>query len=66
MNDLEVLKNKLEGEVLRVQDSLGSGSAKSYDEYKEFCGRIKGLSTAINFIEDLQEANEKGEYEDDD
>ena len=64
MNDLEVLKNKLEGEVLRVQDSLGSGSAKSYDEYQKLCGVIKGLHIALSDVEDLERKAE-GEYEDD-
>jgi len=49
-----------------IETNLAYGSAKSYDEYQKFCGTVKGLATAINFIEGLQEAIEKGEYEDDD
>ena len=66
MNDLEIIKGKLENEIDMVQLELAYGSAKSYDEYQKFCGKVKGLATAINFIEGLQEAIEKGEYEDDD
>ena len=66
MNELEIIKGKLENEIDMVQLELAYGSAKSYDEYQKFCGTVKGLATAINFIEGLQEAIEKGEYEDDD
>ena len=66
MNELEIIKGKLENEIDMVQLELAYGSAKSYDEYQKFCGQVKGLATAINFIEGLQEAIEKGEYEDDD
>lgn len=66
MNELEIIKGKLENEIDMVQLELAYGSAKSYDEYQKFCGKVKGLATAINFIEGLQEAIEKGEYEDDD
>ena len=65
MNELEIIKGKLENEIDMVQLELAYGSAKSYDEYQKFCGKVKGLATAINFIEGLQEAIEKGEYEDD-
>ena len=66
MNELEIIKGKLENEIDMVQLELAYGSAKSSDEYQKFCGKVKGLATAINFIEGLQEAIEKGEYEDDD
>ena len=66
MDELEIIKGKLENEIDVVQLELAYGSAKSYDEYQKFCGTVKGLATAINFIEGLQEAIEKGEYEDDD
>ena len=66
MDELEIIKDKLENEIDMVQLELAYGSAKSYDEYQKFCGKVKGLATAINFIEGLQEAIEKGEYEDDD
>jgi len=66
MDELEIIKGKLENEIDVVQLELAYGSAKSYDEYQKFCGTVKGLATAINFIEGLQETIEKGEYEDDD
>lgn len=66
MDELEIIKEKLENEIDVVQLELAYGSAKSYDEYQKFCGTVKGLATAINYIEGLQEAKEKGEYEDDD
>ncbi len=65
MDELEIIKDKLQNEIDVVQLELAYGSAKSYDEYQKFCGTVKGLATAINYIEGLQEAKEKGEYEDD-
>lgn len=66
MDVLETLLDKYQSDIDRLQETLASGSAKSYDEYKQICGTVKGLTTACNYIIDLQEANEKGEYEDDD
>jgi len=65
MDELEIIKGKLENEIDMIETNLAYGSAKSYDEYQKFCGTVKGLATAINFIEGLQETIEKGEYEDD-
>jgi|TARA_R100000455_G_C6272789_1_gene129831 hypothetical protein len=65
MDELEIIKDKLHDEIDHIGGNLAYGSAKSYDEYQKFCGMVKGLATAINHIEGLQEAKEKGEYEDD-
>ena len=65
MNELEIIKGKLENEIDMVQLELAYGSAKSYDEYQKLCGVIKGLHTANMFIEDLRRKTEE-KYEDDD
>jgi|ETNvirenome_2_30_1030614.scaffolds.fasta_scaffold03247_3 hypothetical protein len=64
MTVFEILRKSITSEVLRVQNSLGSGSAKSYDEYQKLCGVIKGLHIALSDVEDLERKAE-GEYEDD-
>ena len=51
-------------EITNIQEHLADGSAKSYEEYQKFCGVVKGLAIAINYIIDLQER--RGGYEDDD
>lgn len=50
---LELLVNNLEKEVEDRLRFLGSGAAKSYDEYKEVCGAIRGLQTAQREAQDL-------------
>ena len=64
MTVFEILRKSITSEVLRVQNSLSSGSAKSYDEYQKLCGVIKGLHIALSDVEDLERKAE-GEYEDD-
>ena len=63
MNELEIIKGKLENEIDMVQLELAYGSAKSYDEYQKLCGVIKGLNIAKTHVEDLRRTTEEG-YED--
>tara|TARA_R100000664_G_scaffold1353_2_gene3452 strand:+ start:5031 stop:5228 length:198 start_codon:yes stop_codon:yes gene_type:complete len=65
MTVFEVLRNKIDEQVVNITDDLANGSAKNYDEYQKFCGVIKGLYTAKIFIEDLERQTEE-DYEDDD
>jgi uncharacterized protein YaaR (DUF327 family) len=48
-----VVINKIDDKVKQLEEHLGSKGAKSYDEYCEMCGEIKGLLTARNFLTDL-------------
>lgn len=65
MNDeLEMLLEQMENEIEQIKENMADGSAKSYEEYQKFCGVVKGLAIAINYIIDLQER--RGGYEDDD
>lgn len=50
---LELLHKKLEEQIHQVKEAVSHGSAKSYDDYKELCGNIRGLQTAQLEIEDL-------------
>lgn len=48
---LVVVKSKLNIEVERTKDALADGTAKTYDEYKGFCGVLKGLAIALREID---------------
>ena len=45
--------NNIDEKVKQLEEHLGSKGAKTYDEYCEMCGEIKGLLTARNFLTDL-------------
>lgn len=50
---LDVLDKKLEENIQQFVDSLSSGVAKDYADYKELCGAIRGLRTAQREAKDL-------------
>lgn len=50
---MELLQKKLEDRKQLIVESLGSGAAKDYAEYRDLCGMIRGLTTAQQEIEDL-------------
>jgi hypothetical protein len=49
----DVLKEKLQEQQRSCEESLVSGAAKDYAQYREICGVIRGLTSAIREIEDL-------------
>lgn len=55
----EVLKatslviNNIDEKVKQLEEHLGAKGAKTYDEYCEMCGEVKGLLTARKFLTDL-------------
>ena len=49
----DVLLEKLTAHLDAVTDSLASGAAKDYAEYRDLCGLIRGLETAKREILDL-------------
>jgi len=51
----EVLRNRLEDEISRVQDYLSEGKVSDYATYKELCGVIRGLTHAVDAISDLEQ-----------
>lgn len=52
---MKLLFDKNETRRKELIDHLGSGGAKSYEEYKEIVGVIRGLLQANQNIEDLME-----------
>jgi hypothetical protein len=49
----DVLLEKITAHRYAVADSLVSGAAKDYAEYRELCGLIRGLETAQREVSDL-------------
>ena len=45
--------NNIDDKVKQLEEHLGSKGARTYDEYCEMCGEIKGLLTARKFLTDL-------------
>ena len=54
-----VVINKIDEKVKQLEEHLGSKGAKTYEEYCEMCGEIKGLLTSRNFLTDLTKNMEK-------
>ena len=50
---LEVISSQLNDQIAQIQEFLGTGQAKDYAEYRETCGRIRGLLAAKQQVEDL-------------
>jgi hypothetical protein len=63
----EVLKatslviNNIDEKVKQLEEHLGAKGAKTYDEYCEMCGEIKGLLTVRKFLTDLTKNMEKSD-----
>ena len=49
----DVLIDKFEEHIKSHTDFIASGRAEDYSVYKEQCGLIRGLTTAIREVEDL-------------
>ena len=45
--------NNIDDKVKQLEERLGAKGAKTYDEYCEMCGEIKGLLTTRKFLTDL-------------
>ena len=58
----DVLIEKFEEDVASSTQFLVGGGAKSFDEYREVVGRIRGLQLAIQSTKDLS----RSQMEDDD
>ena len=50
---LEVISSQLSEQIAQTQEFLGTGQAKDYAEYRESCGKIRGLIVAKQQVEDL-------------
>jgi len=49
----DVLVDKITAHIAAVADSVASGAAKDYADYRDLCGLIRGLETAKREILDL-------------
>ena len=50
---LELLMSQLEERRKAILESLGDGAAKTFDDYKQSVGMVRGLLTAQSLISDL-------------
>ncbi len=58
---LDHLTQKLAEQVRALEESLGAGGAKTFDEYQLVCGQIKGLLIAQLEISDLKQRLENSD-----
>ena len=49
----EVISSQITDQIAKIQEFLGTGQAKDYAEYRESCGKIRGLIVAKQLVEDL-------------
>jgi len=59
----DVLIHKFEEDVVSSTQFLVGGGAKSFDDYKEVVGRIRGLQLAIQTTKDLSRSQMEAEDE---
>ena len=57
----EVYQQKIRERMNELADSVATGAAQSYDEYRKMVGVIEGLALAERELLDLIEALKKGE-----
>jgi len=55
----EHVVQNIDDKVKQLEEAIGRKAAKSFEEYCEMCGEIKGLLTARNFLTDLTKNMEK-------
>ena len=56
---LEIINERIDEGVKHIEEALAAKSAKSFDEYCEMCGVIRGLLTARSYLSDLTHQLEK-------
>lgn len=60
---LSFLISKFDERRVEIEQHLGRGAAKTYDEYQKLCGFIQGLEFAKQSIADLAERMETDDDE---
>lgn len=50
---ISVINQRIDEGVKHIEEALAAKAAKSFDEYCEMCGVIKGLLTARSYLSDL-------------
>jgi hypothetical protein len=56
---LKIIDQRIDEGVKHIEEALAAKAAKSFDEYCEMCGVIKGLLTARSYLSDLTYQLEK-------
>jgi len=56
---LGIINERIDDGVKHIEEALAAKAAKSFDEYCEMCGIIKGLLTARSYLSDLTHQLEK-------
>lgn len=64
MSIFEVLDRDFQDQVESTTEALISGKAKDYAEYREMCGRIRGLRYAQQANNDLAKRYRDGDDDD--
>jgi hypothetical protein len=57
-NEIEYIDSKLDERRIEIEQHLGRGAAKNYDEYQKLCGFIQGLGFAKEILLDLAQRME--------
>jgi hypothetical protein len=60
---LGIINERIDEGVKHIEEALAAKSAKSFDEYCEMCGVIRGLLTARSYLSDLTHQLEKSDDE---
>jgi len=47
------LKARIEEEITRLEGAIGFGSLKSFEEYRYYTGKIAGLRSTLDYIEEV-------------
>lgn len=63
MNALEVLTEKIQGDITARQSAIAGGAAKDFAEYREQVGVLRGLHHALAHVKDLSRAYLDGDDE---
>ena len=60
---ISVINQRIDEGVKHIEEALAAKAAKSFDEYCEMCGVIRGLLTARSYLSDLTHQLEKSDDE---
>lgn len=50
---LDVLSSQLTEQIEDLKNFLSDGKAKDFAEYREYCGKLRGLLVAVGMTKDL-------------
>jgi hypothetical protein len=56
---ISIINERIDEGVKHIEEALAAKAAKSFDDYCEMCGVIKGLLTARSYLSDLTHQLEK-------